>query len=337
MEQVVEKLLLEYDCVIIPGFGGFVLQGSNAKINFEAGIIMPPSKHVAFNVNLTQNDGLLVNKLVKINRVSFEKAHKEIENFVLQIQADIRKNKKYNFGNIGTFLLNNDLIHFIPTDKINFNTACYGLPSVLLPEAKPNVREKQFSIPVKEIKVKNKTHAGKLKKWVPVLLALPVAASILFYTFRGSNNLNPFQNVSGFFINDAPETLYSKRIQPDLPVIPELQIKPNQSTFHTAEPENAMPKTQELPTPKTENKMSNVSYGYENKWMLIAGCFQYEENALSLIQELNAKGFNASLAGKAPNGLIRVSAATALSREELSAYYQKALSENYSVWFFQSN
>ena len=55
----IERLLLTQDCVIVPGFGGFVIQAVNASYNAEKSMFVPMSKEVMFNTTLQHNDGLL--------------------------------------------------------------------------------------------------------------------------------------------------------------------------------------------------------------------------------------------------------------------------------------
>ena len=53
-------LLYNNDCVILPGFGAFVLKNKSA---FRKGDeFFPPSKYVSFNSMLKENDGLLTTK-----------------------------------------------------------------------------------------------------------------------------------------------------------------------------------------------------------------------------------------------------------------------------------
>ena len=54
MEKLVESLLFEFDCVILPGFGGFVAQKTNASIHPSGKFAYPASKTIAFNKNLNQ-------------------------------------------------------------------------------------------------------------------------------------------------------------------------------------------------------------------------------------------------------------------------------------------
>ena len=71
--------------------------------------------------------------------------------------------------------------------------------------------------------------------------------------------------------------------------------------------------------------------------MLIVGCFQLEENAQNLVLDLKSKGFEASIAGTAPNGLIRVSAGSASSRGQLEETYMRAKQNGLDVWWYNAN
>ena len=55
----IERLLLTHDCVILPKFGGFVLQTLPATYQEEEHLFRPMRKEVMFNVTLQHTDGLL--------------------------------------------------------------------------------------------------------------------------------------------------------------------------------------------------------------------------------------------------------------------------------------
>ena len=55
----IERLLLTHDCVILPKFGGFVLQILPATYEEEEYSFRPMRKEVMFNVTLQHTDGLL--------------------------------------------------------------------------------------------------------------------------------------------------------------------------------------------------------------------------------------------------------------------------------------
>ena len=66
------ELLHKNDCVIVPGFGAFVLKSKAASI--QGNEFVPPAKHVSFNSMLKENDGLLVKYISEIRKISYKKA-----------------------------------------------------------------------------------------------------------------------------------------------------------------------------------------------------------------------------------------------------------------------
>ena len=71
LEQYISKLLYQYDCVIVPGLGGFVANYKSATIQPVQNTFSPPSKGISFNKNLNNNDGLLANFIAQEETVSF--------------------------------------------------------------------------------------------------------------------------------------------------------------------------------------------------------------------------------------------------------------------------
>ena len=59
----IRELLFGHDCVIVPGFGGFIGNYTPARIDKKSGTFYPPVKQISFNRNLNHNDGLLVGRI----------------------------------------------------------------------------------------------------------------------------------------------------------------------------------------------------------------------------------------------------------------------------------
>jgi len=70
----IARLLEEHDCVILPGFGGFIGNYAPARIDPVSHSFIPPAKKILFNINLRQNDGLLYNRIVTDEGVSYADA-----------------------------------------------------------------------------------------------------------------------------------------------------------------------------------------------------------------------------------------------------------------------
>ena len=88
LEHYISELLYIEDCIIIPDFGGFIVNDKSATINEKSGEIAPPSKTILFNSQLVNNDGLLINHIAKEENIS----HKECLTNVLAISKKLKIN-----------------------------------------------------------------------------------------------------------------------------------------------------------------------------------------------------------------------------------------------------
>ncbi len=124
----VKRLLHEHDCVIVPGFGGFVCNREPARIDQVSHIITPPARKVVFNQNLKTNDGLLAGYLARQKQITYTQALAEIEATVRETLEALQANKSLSIDLFGNFRLNADANYvFLPDKRNNYLTDSYGL------------------------------------------------------------------------------------------------------------------------------------------------------------------------------------------------------------------
>lgn len=70
----IDLLLRSNDCVILPGFGGFIAQSVPAYYVEEEHLFYPPSRSISFNAAITMNDGLLAQSYMKSYQVDYARA-----------------------------------------------------------------------------------------------------------------------------------------------------------------------------------------------------------------------------------------------------------------------
>lgn len=160
--------------MIVPGLGGFVTNYQSAKVHPTSFIFNSPSKSVAFNVNLIDSDGLLINTLVREDNLSARDAELGIAEFVSQIKSALNENKPVKLAGIGR--LTQDIeknIQFLPDNSQNFLSQSYGLYSFT---AAP-VNRVQPSFEVKPLKAVTSTKSRKKRTLSDSLL--PIAAVLL--------------------------------------------------------------------------------------------------------------------------------------------------------------
>jgi hypothetical protein len=124
----IEKLLFEHETLIIPTFGGFTSTRSPAAVDFVGGAVAPPSKTLAFNENLTIDDGILVHEISHACGISNDDARRLVIDFVENTKDALNQREIVTFPGVGRLYKNYaQKIQFLP-DTTNFNTESYGLP-----------------------------------------------------------------------------------------------------------------------------------------------------------------------------------------------------------------
>lgn len=128
------RLLFEHDCVIVPGFGGFVANYCDASHDESSHTFFPPSKKIVFNSNLSHNDGLLINHVATQLNVEYAEAEQLVMQSVDEAWLKLEKGETLKIEGIGSFRFNDDtLLVFEPHLVENMLTESYGLTSFRFP------------------------------------------------------------------------------------------------------------------------------------------------------------------------------------------------------------
>lgn len=126
----IEFLLHDHNCVIIPGFGGFVVNTTPARRDGIA-TFFPPSCELVFNRDLTHNDGLLAQSYMKSEEIPFEAAMTKIELAVEELKHRLRDDRQVVLGELGQFIMNDDK-RFIYKPSHFVQPAFFGLTKAAL-------------------------------------------------------------------------------------------------------------------------------------------------------------------------------------------------------------
>ncbi len=189
LERHIEDLLMRHDCVILPGFGGFVTHHVGARIDASDGVMLPPSTTVGFNPQLTLNDSLLVQSYVEAYDYSFPEALHIVEEEIRQLQDTLHQYGRYELRSVGELSINKDgNYEFEPAAPGILMPDLYGLPAIELTdtesfitslEAKENSRLRQQyrdDDGEKVIRISTRT----LRKVAAVFIVVLLLASIPF-------------------------------------------------------------------------------------------------------------------------------------------------------------
>lgn len=133
---LVKNLLHKYECVIVPGIGGFIAHQESAVIDPVSMVIIPPSKHITFNAQLLLNDGLLVTQVANYLKIDYVDAVKIVEIEVGNFNQSLKIRNMFLIEGLGIFTLNNSSnLLFTPEKNANFLLNSFGLAPVKLNQA----------------------------------------------------------------------------------------------------------------------------------------------------------------------------------------------------------
>ena len=193
----IRELLFGHDCVIVPGFGGFIGNYTPARIDKKSGTFFPPVKQISFNRNLNHNDGLLVGRISGSSGINYGDARNMVEEFVSEIRRKLEKGEKVVFDHIGSFKNNQEgNIQFEPDRSSNYHLDSYGLESFqLMPLEGYNVRTRVtrplHKDPARQVSIRKVLwRAAVIIPLLSVLVIVPLKTD-LFKSRVETTNLNP--------------------------------------------------------------------------------------------------------------------------------------------------
>ncbi|CAL2062032.1 SPOR domain-containing protein [Tenacibaculum sp. 190524A05c] len=280
LKSYIQDLLYRYDCVIVPGFGGFIANKIGATIEGE--VIYPPAKRVSFNAQLNHNDGLFVNHVASIEKISFNEANDKVAKVVAEWKNQLESNALVIDG-LGTLTTNDEnQLNFEPSGKVNFDLNSFGLAEVSdltkIPQEEVVLDPKvKVLTPSNEEEDKKVAGAGNFLKYA-------AGAAILIAGVLGANQYNQNNKLQEFA---KEQDAIEQKIQ--------------KATFVIND---------QLPT-------VSLNVAKENNLVhIIAGAFQLEKNAQKKIKQLKAKGYeDAKILGRNQWGLTQVSVGSYASKE----------------------
>ena len=131
----IEFLLLENDCVILPGFGGFVAHYTEAIYEAKNQLFMPPMRTIGFNPLLRLNDGLLTQSVMEVYGTNYGDALKMVTRWVNQLKRQLYEEGSVELSNVGQLRMSiRGTMDFVPFNSRLTTSWLYGLGSFELPE-----------------------------------------------------------------------------------------------------------------------------------------------------------------------------------------------------------
>lgn len=385
--QHISELLFDHDCVIVHGFGGFVANYHSAKIHPVQHTFSPPVKTILFNKDLRNNDGLLANRIVSHEQISYALALEEINTFTTKCLQKLNNGETVDLEGIGKLYPDNEgNIQFEQWSKVNFLKETYGMTTFVSPaiqrhanrntqQLRPNFADRQKSknqrlsatlllrvaASVAVIAILSYAGYNYFSSSTPGLHETSIISPMDQYVNQNTNNTTDFQS-DGNQLNEeiipeqSNETASSNKITEEIALSDNIELTTNNGSaieetesndLIEAEPSAAIPADSEetmaenTATPNeiiTETVIPEATPKPAQKmYHLIAGSFQDTENASSLIDIYQQRGYVPQMIGPAANGYYRVSISAYLRKSDALVELNKARDlYNPNIWLLRN-
>jgi hypothetical protein len=312
IENFILELLYHHDCVVIPQWGGLVANYRAARLNSVSHVISPPSKHIGFNRNLVNDDGLLAHHIGLVLGIAHADASRLVAQHVAELRTELRTNGRVVWDKVGVFY--NDAqgaLQFMPQEQENFLLSSYGLHPIQL-----KALRKEIPLESAPDALINEVPTRRFNwKYVAAAVVPFFAVGGLLWTLQqqpegGVNwaSLNPFTTAtkqSNYVMREADVSAWTNtEITPDEPlVIGQEQIKAQTQTA-----------------------------AKRNGYAVIGGAFKVRANAEKFAEQLQRSGFDAKIVGRSGAVTLVAYGVYATRTEAQNALVNLRSADDISAW-----
>ncbi len=330
VDKYIRKLLFEFDCVIIPDFGGLLTHRVGVRYDESAQLFKPAGKRVAFNEILKIDDGLLAYYLSVGEKIPREQATEQTRQYVASLRADLENQDITTIEKVGSFSTNYEgKLIFEPDYTQNYDQEWYGLKEISAERSecqtnwlRQEVKNTELLVPDEGLIIP--LHKKRNVQWgwaAAAMLFCAVGAASYLYQPNEHNllsSLNPISLVSDLYQPSVQILDYNRNVDEssNIKVIYFQEDKPE--TVPTLEEE--LPALEEdptmVPTSPIAVEQPKVAKAEEN-YFLIAGSFSGKKNAHKLKSQLLRLGFDdATVLAEKSGKWIKVSAGSYRTHDE---------------------
>lgn len=311
----IEFLLHHHNCVIIPDFGGFVVNAVHSR-KVEEGIIFPPSCELVFNRDLTYNDGLMAQSYMKTYQLTFDSATLEIQNGVRDLKHRLYDHREVKLGPLGSLTMHEDK-RIVYTPSTFYRPAFFGLSKTVL---KPLAVSEEAASTTNVVPIYPETRSEERTKKVRIAsisaaAVAVIAVMLLFFPVGdstvGHHSAQMLSETDWFWSKpttvqrpvaepgELPSGTTAKEVVPSagtassIEVVPATDIVPVAESVSSAETDLSADITPEqiAPAATMEGEESHVVSEAAPKYYIILGVFSRTQTAQKMTNELTENGF----------------------------------------------
>jgi len=338
----ISELLSQHDCVIVPGFGGFVARPAPAHFSKAGNMLLPPGKSLVFNKNLDNSDGLLAHHLAQKLSVSYREANNLLEQWVIKSKKQLDTQKRLELERTGILYYSpENTLLFEPSANSNLQVSSFGLAPVTA--LKLERKEESKEAPQKDYRViEPKTTGTKTLMRISVIVS-----SVLLFAFlilltaqelplrKALASLNPFAGKEpGYSVKPYHlDMLFSKPAASATNEVKNsgtLKLFENSSKVFVVSSDTVESDKTKVMKPVKNLLTSNSSFAAP--FQIVVGCFAVEQNAYKLIRQLEKNNISAGISGRNPRGLYVVSVAGFTTESMARAKLDQVKQQFPSAW-----
>lgn len=349
IDLYISDLLYQYECVVVPDFGGFVANFAPARINTAQNKFFPPSKNISFNQNLKVNDGLLANHISGRRSISYQEALEIIKDFAKTSKEGLNAGNKVIIEKVGTLYTDQEgNVCFSPDSEVNYLKDSFGFESFKkAPISKRPIERGLKENLAKSINLAEEVNRRKSIPW-------KAAAAIFVGLIGGSWLAMNYQSSKNAFVNYSNLNFLSTATAKYTPLAKEvIEEKSGKEENYWVEKNdtfselvlikelaeknsiivNKLHESNEVATIAVDNTMvADKTSSQRLVYHVVGGCFSVYENAKNLYEQLSHKGYDAKMIGTY-HELHTVSYSSFATRKEALAFLSKVKeSENPKAW-----
>jgi cell division septation protein DedD len=346
-DKVLFDLLVHHNCVIIPEFGGFIAKRVSSQIDYEKGIISPPSKHLLFNRFLTADDGLLISSFVQSEGEDYDAVKTKISNIVSALDKKLSNGEELTFRHIGTLKRSENGNYVFKQDRTyNMLADAYGLTEldfVSAQEVNEVVEEESILISDNDdidsvSEAKNRSiGVKKILRYATAACLLPIAFYSFWIPFKSdffSSGLISVDDFNPFYTKEAGK--YEPKSSKHIITFESKSNKPAKEAQKNEAVKGEDSARFKNETQVTEKKLSKSKVSLKslkkspyNKHFIV-GCFEVKKNALNFKSKIEADGFSPVIMKS--GRLYRVSMGETYSKKEYKQLIKSVQSKGYKGW-----
>lgn len=334
----INELLAGHDCVIVPGFGGFVARPAAAHFSKAGNMLLPPGKSLVFNKNLDNSDGLLAHHLSQKLSISYREASNLINQWVQNSKRQLETHKRLELEKTGILYYSPEqVLLFEPSAASSHEISSFGLG----PVKAVKLAAREEAAPENEKTYRQPEPARNRGQRTLTRISVIVSSALLFIFLvlltarqlpvsRALASLNPFTSKTPAY---TPKTYELKKLFSVAPKKAQPQVENNIRLEMPDQPAKVYfvaPDTVHTDKTAVAKKLPRHNSGNSNlsdPFQIVVGCFAVEHNAHKLIDQLQQENIRAGIAGRNPKGLYVVSLAgfttESLARTKLEQVKQR--------------